>query len=248
MEELHIQTLKTIMAEDERVRGIRETLLGAMHQIQMPMNQIRAAEQILRHKHDDQHAGLLQSLQQIQRSGDEAVATMQKCIPEILQTAVIPVNLNQILHEVLLLSNQRIWNNDIDVHWQPLAKLPTLLGSEKRLRVLFKQLVDNAIDAVCESVGAEKSLKVTTSTDADLIYVCIEDSGSGIPVEKRSKVFEPFYTTRPMGGNQAGMGLVMAKEIVNQHQGLIEIDPDCNQGCRFKISFPAHRQALKGGE
>jgi nitrogen fixation negative regulator NifL len=246
MEELHIQTLKTVMAEDERVRGIRETLLGAMHQIQMPMNQIKAAEQILRHKQDDQHAGLLQILQQIQQSGEEAVATMQKCIPEILQTAVIPVNLNQILHEVLLLSNQRIFSNDIVVHWQPLPQLPTLLGSENRLRILFKQLIDNAIDAICESDGKEQRIKITSDTDADLIYVCIEDSGSGIPVEKRAKVFEPFYTTRPMGGNQAGMGLVMAKEIVNQHQGFIEIDPDCDRGCRFKISFPVHRQSFKG--
>ena len=248
MEELHIQTLKTIMAEDERVRGIRETLLGAMHQIKMPMNQIGAAERILRHKGDDQNAGLLQILQQIQQSGEEAVATMQKCIPEILQTAVIPINLNLILHEVLLLSNQRICSNDIDVYWQPLAQLPTMLGSENRLRILFKQLIDNAIEAISESNNAEQRLKITTDTDADLIYVSIEDTGPGIPVEKRAKVFEPFYTTRPMGGNQAGMGLVMAKEIVNQHQGFIEIDPDYDQGCRFKISFPLHKQVFKGVE
>jgi nitrogen fixation negative regulator NifL len=170
---------------------------------------------------------------------------MQKCIPEILQTAVIPVNLNQILHEVLLLSNQRICSNDIEVHWQPLSKLPTMLGSENRLRILFKQLIDNAIESINQSNDTEQRLKITTHTDADLIYVCIEDSGAGIPVEKRAKVFEPFYTTRPMGGNQAGMGLVMAKEIVNQHQGFIEIDPDCHRGCRFKISFPVCRQIPK---
>lgn len=245
LEELHIQTLKTLMSEDERVRGIRETLLGAMHQIQMPMNQIRAAEQILRHKRDDQHTGLLQILQQIQQSGEEAVATMQKCIPEILQTAVIPVNLNQILHEVLLLSNQKILRNGIDVHWQPLAELPAMPGSENRLRILFKQLIDNAIEAVTTSKRAEQRIKITTQADTDLIYVSIEDSGPGIPIEKRTKVFEPFYTTRPMGGNQAGMGLVMAREIVNQHQGFIEIDPDYDQGCRFKISFPLHRQELR---
>jgi nitrogen fixation negative regulator NifL len=242
MEELHLQTLKTIMSEDERVRSIRETLLGAMHQIQMPMNQIRAAEQILKHKRDDQHVGLLQSLQQIQQSGEEAITTMQKCIPEILQTAVIPVNLNQILHDVLLLSDQRILSEGIDVHWQPLSELPHMLGSENRLRILFKQLIDNAIDAVSKSNSGEQRFKITTDADADLVYVCIEDNGPGIPVEKRAKVFEPFYTTRPMGGNQAGMGLVMAKEIVNQHQGFIDIDPAYDQGCRFKISFPLHRQ------
>lgn len=248
MEELHIQTLKTIMSEDERVRSIRETLLGAIHQIQMPMNQIRAAEQILRHKRDEQHEGLLQNLLQIQKSGEEAIAMMQKCIPEILQTAVIPVNLNQILHEVLLLSDQRILSRGIDVHWQPLTELPPMLGSENRLRILFKQLIDNAIEAVGTSDNSEQRLKITTDADTDLIYVGIEDSGPGIPFEKRTKVFEPFYTTRPMGGNQAGMGLVMAKEIVNQHQGFIDIDPGYDQGCRFKISFPLHKQGLKGIE
>jgi len=242
MEELHIQTLKTIMAEDERVRSIRETVLGAMHQIHMPMNQIKAAEQILRHKRDDQNDGLLQILKQIQQSGEDAIATMQKCIPEILQTAVIPINLNQILHEVLLLSNQRIWSNGINVQWHPQTELPAMLGSENRLRILFKQIIDNAIDAISESSGSEKRLKITSETDADLIYITIEDSGPGIPVDKHSKVFEPFYTTRAMGGNQAGMGLVMAKEIVNQHQGFIGIDQEYDQGCRFKISFPLHRQ------
>jgi nitrogen fixation negative regulator NifL len=197
MEELHIRTLKTIMAEDERVGSIRETVLGAMHQIHMPMNQIKAAEQILRHKKDDQNDGLLQILKQIQLSGEDAIATMQKCIPEIMQTAVIPINLNQLLHEVLLLSNQRIWSNGINVHWQPLQELPAMLGSENRLRILFKQIIDNAIDAISESNSSEKRLKVTMETDTDLIYISIEDSGPGIPVEKHSKVFEPFIPHVP---------------------------------------------------
>jgi nitrogen fixation regulatory protein len=245
IEELHIQTLKTMMAEDERVRSIRETLLGAMHQIHLPMNQIRAAEQILRHKRDEQNAGLLQILQEIQQSGEEAVMTMQKCIPEILQAALIPINLNQILHEVLLLSHQKLWSHGIDVHWVPLSSLPKMLGSENRLRMLFKQLIDNAIEALSGSDCQEQHLRITTDQDADLIYVSIEDSGPGIPVEKRAKVFEPFYSTRSKGGNQAGMGLVMAKEIVIQHQGFIEIDPSFDQGCRFKISFPLRRQVSK---
>ena len=242
MEELHIQTLKTIMAEDERVRSIRETLLGAIHQIHMPMNQIKAAKQILRHKGDEQNAGLLQILQQIHQSGEEAITTMKKCIPDIMQTTMMSVNLNQILHEVLMLSDQRIWGKGIEVQWQPLAELPSIPGSENRLRILFKQLIDNAIDAICSAETGEQRIKISTDADAELIYVSIEDSGPGIPVEKRSKVFEPFYTTRPTGGSQAGVGLVMAKEIVNQHQGFIDIDPSYDQGCRFKISFPLHRQ------
>ena len=217
-----------------------------MHHIHMPMNQIRAAEQILRHKRDDQNKGLLNILSEIQQSGEEAVATMQKCIPEILQPAIIPINLNQILHEVLILSHDRLWGNGIEVNWLPMTELPTILGSENRLRMLFKQLIDNAIEAMIESGSSELRITIATNKDSDLVYVSIEDSGPGIPMEKRSKVFEPFYTTRPMGGSQAGMGLVMAKEIVNQHQGFIEIDPVYDMGCRIKVGFPLRRQVSKG--
>jgi nitrogen fixation negative regulator NifL len=248
MEALHVQTLKTLMAEDERVRSIRETLLGAIHQIQMPMNQIKAAESILRHKQqDEKNSGLLGILQQIQQSGEAAVATMQKCIPEIFQTAVGPINLNQILHEVMLLCEQRFLSNNIEVHWQPQSDLPSLLGSENRLRILFKQLIDNAIEAMGQSNSIDKGrrplqrLSITTDADSDLIYVTVEDTGPGIPIDKRSKVFEPFYTTRHKGNGQTGMGLVIAKEIVNQHQGLIDIDANYNEGCRLKISFPVRR-------
>ncbi len=245
MQELHVQTLKTLMSEDERVRGLRETLLASVHQLQMPMNQINAAEQILLHKRDNQHHSLLQNLQQIQKSGEEAITMMENCIPEILNTAVIPVNLNQILHDVLLLSEQRLSKTAIDIQWQPLTALPTMLGSENRLRILFKQILDNAIDAINTSNNTEQRITISTTTDAELIYVFIEDSGPGIPVEKRTKIFEPFYTTRPTGGNQAGMGLVMAKEIINQHHGFIEIDPAYDLGCRFKISFPLHKQSSR---
>jgi nitrogen fixation negative regulator NifL len=159
-----------------------------------------------------------------------------------MQATIIPVNINQILHDVLLLSDQQILSKGIDVHWHPMPALPNILGSENRLRIMFKQLIDNAIDAISASNHGEQRIKITTDADADMIFVCIEDSGPGIPFEKRTKVFEPFYTTRPMGSNQAGMGLVMAKEIITQHQGFIDIDPAYIQGCRFKISFPLPRQ------
>ena len=240
IQELRLQSLKTQMSEDERIRGLREALLGAVHQIQMPMNQIKASENILKHKGEKQYEGVLQNLIQIQESGEIAINTMQKCIPEITQGPFTSVNLNQILHDVLLLSENRIALTGIEIHWQPLLSLPNMQGSENRIRILFKQLIDNAIDAISTSSNTEQRIKISSDIDADLIYVFIEDTGPGIPAESRSKIFEPFYTTRPMGKNQAGMGLVIAKEIVNQHLGFIDIDPSYTQGCRIKVSFPLH--------
>jgi nitrogen fixation negative regulator NifL len=246
IEALHIQTLKTLMAEDERVRSIRETLLGAIHQIQMPMNQIMAAEQILRHKQDEKNVHLIGILQQIQQSGQQAIETMQACMPEMDYSAELPVNLNQILHEVLLLQTQRLLSHNVDVEWRPLNELPPILGSENRLRILFKQLIDNAIDAMVECNCVDKQLSISTQANCDLIHVKIADNGNGIPADKRAKIFQPFYSTNK-NGNMAGMGLVIAKEIVNQHRGFIDIDSECQRGCCFQISFPLHKTARFGG-
>lgn len=240
-EELHLQNLRTIMAEEEQIRSIRETLLGAMHQIRQPLNQIGAAINIISHRNDIQNQPLKELLEQVGAKGEETLETLQRCVPEIPETAVIPVNLNQLLHEVVVLSSYKLLANGIVIDWLPSSTLPTVLGSDNKLRMLFKQLIDNAIEAMNRAGSRERSIAIATHVDNERVNVSIEDTGPGIHADQRIKVFEPFYTTRPMGTIKAGMGLVMVQEIVNQHKAGIEIDPDYHQGCRFKIGFPIYR-------
>ncbi len=242
-EELHLQNLRTIMAEEEQIRSIRETLLGAMHQIRQPLNQISAAINIMSHRNDIQNQPLRELLEQVGTKGEETLETLQRCIPEIPETAVIPVNLNQILHEVVELSSYKLLANGIVIDWRPSSMLPSVLGSENKLRMLFKQLIDNAIEAMNRAGSRERFIAIATHVDNDRVNVSIEDTGPGIHPDQRIKVFQPFYTTRPMGTIKAGMGLVMVQEIVNQHKAGIEIDPNYDQGCRFKIGFPIYRNA-----
>ncbi|WKJ89556.1 nitrogen fixation negative regulator NifL [Methylomonas montana] len=241
-EKLQIQTLRTILAEEEHIRSIRETLLGAMHQIRQPLNQVNAAIQIMTQRNDANNLPLRDLLGQVQKMGEETLATLQRCVPEIPESAVVPVNLNQLLHEVMLLYSTKFLANGIVVDWLPNPVLPTILGSENKLRMLFKQLIDNAVNAMNRAGSRERVIKISTAIDHDWICVTIDDTGPGIPANQRSKVFEPFFTTNHNAvGVQAGMGLVMAKEIVNQHSGMIEIDPHYQTGCSFKISFPCQK-------
>ena len=92
----------------------------------------------------------------------------------------------------------------------------------------------------------ERVIKITTALENDWVRVTVADSGPGIPIDQRNKVFEPFFTTQKnVGGVRAGMGLVMVREIINQHDGLIEIDPNYNQGCSFNISFPTSHNSAR---
>ncbi len=244
-EKIQLQTLRTLLAEEEHLRSIRETLLGAMHQIRQPLNQINAAIQIMTQRNDSHNQALKDLLNQVQCMGEETLSTLQRCVPEIPESAVIPINLNQLLHEVMLLNNQTFLANGIVVDWLPNPVLPSMLGSENKLRMLFKQLIDNAVNAINRAGSQERLIKIVTTQEQGWVCVAIADSGPGIPASQRNKVFEPFFTTpHKLGGTQAGMGLVMAREIVNQHQGMIEIDPAYSNGCCFNLRFPSHRHSV----
>lgn len=242
-EKMHLQTLRSLMAEEEHIRGIRETLLGAMHKISQPLNQIHAAIQIMTQRNDTQNQPLRDLLSQVQSMGAETLATLQRCVPEIPETAVTTVNLNQLLHEVMLLQHQKFLANGVIVDWLPNPVLPSIMASENKLRMLFKQLIDNAVNAMNRVGSHLREINISTAIEQGWVRVIIADSGPGIPANQRSKVFEPFFTTQQnINGVQAGMGLVMAKEIVNQHGGMIEIDPDYQEGCRVILHFPCNLQ------
>ncbi|MGR8929866.1 MAG: nitrogen fixation negative regulator NifL [Gammaproteobacteria bacterium] len=245
-EKIHIQALNSLLAEEEHMRSIRETLLGAMHQIRQPLNQINAAIQIMAQRKDTQNQPLKELLSQVQEMGEETLATLQRCVPEIPEAAVTSVNLNQLLHEVMLLYSQKFLANGVVVDWMPNPVLPSVLGAENKLRMMFKQLIDNAINAMNRAGSNDRMIKIGTSVERDWVKVTVADTGPGIPVNHRSKVFEPFFTTQQtLGSSQSGMGLVMVREIVNQHSGMIEIDPAYLAGCCFQISFPIKQSSTR---
>ncbi|HWP00362.1 MAG TPA: nitrogen fixation negative regulator NifL [Methylococcus sp.] len=259
-EEIRTSALKALMAEEERIQGLRETLCGVIHQIQAPVNLLSAAVNTLERRGKEDNEAVLQLLKQVLESGRETVLMLQRCMPEPEAVAMASVNLNQILHEVLMLLTPRLLANGVVVDWQPTPVLPTIMAMENRLRAMFKQLIENAIDAMSRThrqgsrfgrgapAGGEpgtagiqgrkpRELRLATRVEADSILVTIEDTGPGIPKELHTKVFEPFFTTKGASGRQAGMGLAMVQDVVNQHAGMILIDPDYSEGCRFRLKF-----------
>ncbi len=237
-EKLQLQTIRDLLAEEEHLRSIRETLLGAVHQISQPLNQINAAIQLMNQRNDNANQSVKNLLIHVQTMGEQTIETLQRCVPKIPESAVLPVNLNQLLHEVMLLFGTKFLSNGIVIDWLPNPILPPILGSENKLRMLFKQLIDNSLNALKLSGNTERLITLCTTTEHDWVFVRVCDSGPGIPPHQHAKVFEPFFSTRSIDSMQVGMGLVMAKEIVTQHQGLIEIDPNYLNGCCIKLSFP----------
>lgn len=234
-EEVRLNVLRALLAEEELTEGMRETLAGAVHQLQVPINMISAVLGMLKY-HDKNN--LYTALQETLESVNKTVDHLRQCIPisDNVSESLTQVNLNDLISDVLMISTQRLLAEGIMVDWQPALVLPSLFGNIGRLRSMFKQLIDNSIDSMSDIQGL-RELRLLTRSEMDLITVIIEDTGKGIPKDLRFKIFEPFFTTKK-AGKGVGMGLAAVQDIINRQAGTIRIDPDYTQGSRFIIQFP----------
>lgn len=244
-EEVRMNALRALLAEDEAVQGIRETLAGAIYQLRQPINLISAATAMLELRElRSGDAALLAALREAREAGECTLTTLSNCMPANNDEPVTLVNLNQLLRDCLSLCTERLLTLGITVDWQPATKLPGFTGRERRLRAMFKQLLDNAIDAMAGYRQSQRELSLGTRYEGDVITIWVEDSGPGIPPELRLKVFEPFFTTKGAQSRAAGMGLPMVSEVINDHAGTVNIDGTYQKGCRIVVQLPV--QAPQG--
>jgi two-component system NtrC family sensor kinase len=108
----------------------------------------------------------------------------------------------------------------------------------------FLNLISNGFyataqrEAEMDKSGFEPSLSASTRNLGDLVEIRIRDNGTGIPVEVREKIFNPFFTTKP-AGEGTGLGLSMSHDIiVKQHGGTIDVDTEAGQFTEFTIILP----------
>jgi nitrogen fixation negative regulator NifL len=249
-EALRVSTLKALTAEEEKLGSLRETLSAAIHQLQGPMNMLGAVKGMLERRGDPANqfnglGGVIDVLRQVLEQGERSVATLTACLPQSDSGAFVSVNLNQVLVDVIKLETVRLLAAGIVVDWQPAPIQPRVLGSESRLRSLFKQLLDNAIDAMNRPGVKQRELRLGTAVDGNVVHAWVEDSGPGIPPELALQVFEPFFTTKSEA-NRAGMGLALAQDIANQHGGILRVDSEYSPGCRMELRFSLQLDPLSG--
>jgi nitrogen fixation negative regulator NifL len=241
-EAIRMNGLKALLAEQERIQGLRETLAGAVFQLQGPLNQLEAAVRLLDLRGQAEEPAAAALAEAVQ-SGRAALETLRATMPGETAEAMQPVDLNALLRDLLKLATPRLLAAGVVVDWRPAADLPAVDGLPGQLATLFKQLLDNALEAMQEQRGGRRELRVATTLHADHVEASLADSGPGVPEEWRFKAFEPFFTTKGADHHHLGMGLVLAREAANRHGGFIDFDPDYRDGCRVRVQLP-----LPGGE
>ncbi len=153
------------------------------------------------------------------------------------------------IDNTLLLLSNRIKNGIYIVkHY---GDLPCVECYPSQLNQVFMNLLSNAIDAVIESERPDKIITISTTffreNSARFLKVAIADNGSGIPDHIKDQIFNPFFTTKPVGKG-TGLGLAISyKIVVDGHGGTISIAKPPGGGTEFSVQIPVHKGKKEEG-
>jgi len=218
----------------EQLASVGTLAAGLAHEIGTPMGVIRGHAELLEGSVADERARW--RLETIKTQIDRIAAIMQALLnlarPE--QPRQIPVELGGILRKALGFLTEKLRRREIEVRSRFETEAP-ILGDPDKLQQLFLNLFLNAADAMSDGgrLGVELS-----AHGGSQIEVRVSDTGAGIEQEELSRIFEPFFTSKAAGqGN--GLGLVVAKGIVVDHGGEIDVDSTPGSGTEFRVRFPA---------
>ena len=122
------------------------------------------------------------------------------------------------------------------------APLPEVECLPSQINQVIMNLVVNAAQAMGPQRG---TITLRTGSDGEQVWIEVSDNGCGIPNDTLQKIFDPFYTTKPVGQG-TGLGLSLSYGIIKRHLGQIRVDSEVGVGTRFRIELPV-RQTHKAG-
>jgi signal transduction histidine kinase len=150
-------------------------------------------------------------------------------------------DLNQCLQSTLVVSGGE-YKHVADVETD-FGDLPRVTCHPGELNQVFLSLIVNAAHAIAEAIsdsGRRGTIRIRTHADGDCVVVSIEDTGTGIPDAVQAKIFDPFFTTRPVGRGK-GLGLSIARSLVEKHGGTLSFETQMGLGSRFSVRLPVAR-------
>jgi PAS domain S-box-containing protein len=170
------------------------------------------------------------------KEGLDRMVKAVKAFLEFSRQASMPVtrqaNLNQLVEDALLLVRHRIRFQQVTVIKELDPTLPPVLDGGLQHSVV--NLIKNALDAMPKG----GTLKISSRSSDSIVELEVEDTGSGIPEEIKQRLFEPFFSTKPVHQG-SGLGLVIAKEAVGRSGGELSFTSQAGIGTTFRIEVPA---------
>ncbi|WP_157598064.1 MULTISPECIES: DAHL domain-containing protein [unclassified Rhizobacter] len=140
--------------------------------------------------------------------------------------------------ESTLLLARNLLKNTVEIRRELAFDLPKIQCSPSQINQVFLNIITNAVHAMPAERAEPGVITLRTAREGDdMVRIEIQDNGSGIPANVLPKIFDPFYTTKPIGKG-TGMGLSISFKIIQEHGGKILVDTEPGVGTVFSILLP----------
>lgn len=241
------------LVESAKLSVLGQMTSGIAHEINNPLNFISGGVQALelslarileQTKSDPENKHEVLEVEELLKTINNGVTRASKIIASLRSLTSPQLESNRIsivepLDATLDLMAPRLRLEGVTVVKQYQAKNPWINGNVSELGQVFTNLIDNAVYAMKDQ--PEKRLEVSIRNDDMSLIITICDNGSGIPSSVTEKVFNPFFTTKPVGEG-TGLGLPISYNIVKKYQGTMTFQCPKEGGTEFVISFPVYSQ------
>ena len=233
IESTNVTTLERRLHRAEYQASIGKLARGIAHELNSPLDGVlRYTHLGLEHLSED--SPVREYLMHVKEGLDRMVRAVRAFL-EFSRQVTTPVSraadLNQLIEDALILVQHRAKFQRIHILKAYEPQLPPVLDGGLQHAVV--NLVKNAFDAMPRG----GTLTIRTRQDNGQVVVEFEDTGSGISEEVRPRIFEPFFSTKPIHQG-SGLGLIIAKEVVERSGGTIEFSSRSGVGTTFRIQVP----------
>jgi len=218
----------------EKMASIGLLAAGVAHEVNTPLTGISSFTQMLLESAppDDPTTQVLEKIErQTFRAAKIVNGLLNLARPAQVDSG--PCDVNAVVNDVLSLLEHQFRTGSIQVRKELSPIPPVVQGIEHKLQQVFLNLFLNARDAMPKGGW----LTIVTRAEGDGAVIEIGDTGSGIPAEQLSRIYDPFFTTKEIGKG-TGLGLSITYGIVQEHGGTITCDSQVGQGTRFSIRLP----------
>jgi len=240
----NLQRLQTHLVQKEKLASLGQLVAGAAHEINNPLAAILGYSELLASQTSlkGEQASMAQRIGQQARRTRDLVADLLSFSQQSPSEKVL-VDVTAVVQRALQMHEVQVRGKNIRVEANLDLGLPRIWGNTNQLLQTFLHLTENAIDALNEVGGG--SLLVSAKSENNEVVVQFSDSGPGMTDPQR--VFDPFYTTKPIGRG-TGLGLSATYGVVQDHQGQITCHNKPEGGAVFVVRFPVASQAAAAVE
>ncbi|HEX8249757.1 MAG TPA: ATP-binding protein [Pyrinomonadaceae bacterium] len=230
--------LETMLQEAEKSAVVGRLGSAIAHEIRNPLNYINLTLDHLRAKFAPEEAGKRRDFEKLTLQLKSEVARINQQITDFLSYSRPPklnletTDLKTVVKDSLRIVEAEAREQHININFAENGGAPKVFGDAEYLRSVFNNLFINAVQSMATNGG---NLNVSIEPLDAYVKIEVEDTGSGIPEENLSKIFEPYFSTKETG---TGLGLAIVKRVVDEHRGVIGVESKINEGTTFTVRLP----------